>query len=378
MKKNYITLLLILLCSTMCRAQQSDTELFKQYFGSKDPNISISSLPLLFDNAKFESSGLITSFSDSYALNQPIQAQDGSTYIGPWLGSRAILGLLPNSNLYSLIDAVKSLKDSLASSKNKSIVFDKEQTIRSINEFRSRASLLPTFYGIIDKEFKGNTEKYIDYIFSKSAFLNDECYNKLKKKPSIKKVEKDPYLNYLVSQIMYADMLEIYSATKARWAKLKEITGENTTFDKSYATMSAIYTLLAQTTPELINEQPLNFDGSNNYQTAFYSYLYYDLKQDKLTQKMIEKALNEYIAENPISKDERERLIASVKGNPKYSNIVNSKFDYSAEKYVDHLLSKSILTNANERAKFLKNPSKKKIVNDPGVNYTLTKIKKMK
>ena len=344
----------MLLCPTICRAQQSNIELFKQYFGSMEPKVAIDSIIIKFNQVYENTLG---------QYHYPIY------YLS---------GILPDDNFRDLASTVKDVKDSIASPINKRLVFDKDATVRNIKDFRSKATLLPTFYGIIDNKFEGSTEKYINDMFHRSIFLNNDCYEKVRKRPSNKRIEKDPYLNYLVSQIMYADMLDTFNIAKAKWTKLKEITGDSMAFDKSYPLMSAIYSVLFKTTPDLIYDTKYGWGNPNQIQNYLMTNLYYNLKQDKLTQKMIEKALNEYIAENPISKDERERLIASVKGNPKYSNIVNSKFDYSAEKYVDHLLSKSILTNANKRAKFLKNPSKKKIANDPGVNYTLTKMKKTK
>ena len=350
MKKNHITLLLMLLCSTMCRAQQSDIELFKQYLGSKE--------------ARFVIPQLLENYNEVCSRTQNLEYK---IHFG---------GSLPDQEFRDLVSTVKDIKDRLTSTTDKSIAFSKDATIKKIDKFRSKAKLLPTFYDIIDKKFNGNTERYVNDMLEKSVFLNDKSYNRFKEKSGIKRLEKDPYMNYLVSQAQYVDMLETFNITGAKWANLKKITCNGIAFDKIYPLMSAIYSVLAKTTPDFIYGTTTSFAYPR--QNYLSNHFYYNLKQDKLTKKMIEKALNEYIAENPISKDERERLIASVKGNPKYSNIVNSKFDYSAEKYVDHLLSKSILTNANERAKFLKNPSKKKIVNDPGVNYTLTKIKKMK
>ena len=178
--------------------------------------------------------------------------------------------------------------------------------------------------------------------------------------------------------IVSPNMLETFNTSEAKWTKLKEITGYSIAFDKSYTLISAIYTVLAKTTPDFIYSTTWTNGFTYPEQNYLSNHFYYNLKQDKLTRSMIEKALNEYIAANPISKDERERLIASVNSNPKYSNIVNSEFDYSTEKYVDFLLYKSILTNTKERAKFLKITSKKKIANDSGVNYTITKIRKTK
>ena len=52
----------------------------------------------------------------------------------------------------------------------------------------------PEFYSIIDKKYKGNTQKYVDYVFKKSFITNEKRFTKYLDNPTEKQRESDPFL----------------------------------------------------------------------------------------------------------------------------------------------------------------------------------------
>ena len=58
------------------------------------------------------------------------------------------------------------------------------------------ADQLPSFYQIIEKDFKGNYDAYVDDIYDHSILANQANFDKFMKKPSIKAIERDPATIY--------------------------------------------------------------------------------------------------------------------------------------------------------------------------------------
>jgi len=50
----------------------------------------------------------------------------------------------------------------------------------------------PEYFAVIDKKFKGDINRFIDALFEQSVFGSEENFNRFKKKPSLKKLKKDP------------------------------------------------------------------------------------------------------------------------------------------------------------------------------------------
>ncbi len=55
---------------------------------------------------------------------------------------------------------------------------------------------LPDFYQVIQKEFKGNYDAYVDNIYDNSILSNRANFDKFMKKPTVKTIEKDPATAY--------------------------------------------------------------------------------------------------------------------------------------------------------------------------------------
>ena len=54
----------------------------------------------------------------------------------------------------------------------------------------------PAFFNTIDKKHKGNIGKYVDHLFESSLFADPQKYEKWKKRPNIKALEKDGMVQY--------------------------------------------------------------------------------------------------------------------------------------------------------------------------------------
>lgn len=53
----------------------------------------------------------------------------------------------------------------------------------------------PAFFKTIDKKHKGNIGKYVDHLFESSLFADPQKYEKWKKRPNIKALEKTAWYN---------------------------------------------------------------------------------------------------------------------------------------------------------------------------------------
>ncbi|MDR0962212.1 MAG: S46 family peptidase [Mediterranea sp.] len=59
----------------------------------------------------------------------------------------------------------------------------------------------PAFYQTIDKEFKGNTDAYVDAMYDKSILANKANLDKFLKKPTVKALDKDLMLSFIGAKI---------------------------------------------------------------------------------------------------------------------------------------------------------------------------------
>ena len=66
---------------------------------------------------------------------------------------------------------------------------------------------MPEFLLNAGKKYKGNFEEYVNDIFKKSVFANEESFNKFLSKPNMKKLAKDPV--YLAGKSTYDKYMEV-------------------------------------------------------------------------------------------------------------------------------------------------------------------------
>lgn len=109
----------------------------------------------------------------------------------------------------------------------------------------------PSFYSeIIDKKFKGNTDKYVDYIFKKSIFANEESLLKFFANPNYNTLTSDPAVIFASSISAMASEIysniELYDNDLRRgqrlWvAALREMSPQTTQYPDANLTMRLSY-----------------------------------------------------------------------------------------------------------------------------------------
>ncbi|MDY0097772.1 MAG: S46 family peptidase [Bacteroidales bacterium] len=130
---------------------------------------------------------------------------------------------------------------------------DKKSTAAMINLYRKDVpeKFHPSFFKeIIDRKFKGNVEKYVDDMFSRSVFAGKDKLIAFLEKPSLKTLETDPV------QIMAASISEMssfvsdelskfdddYNKGRRLWiAALKDMAPEKTLYPDANSTMRLTY-----------------------------------------------------------------------------------------------------------------------------------------
>ena len=87
------------------------------------------------------------------------------------------------------------------------VAADRERAKRLIKRFRQEASSLPTFYQLIDKEYKGNVDAYVNDLFDKSFYGNEKRMKRFLRMPSRKKMTHDPAVLYTISKCQYVTLI---------------------------------------------------------------------------------------------------------------------------------------------------------------------------
>lgn len=57
----------------------------------------------------------------------------------------------------------------------------------------------PEYFAVIDKKFKGDVDKFVDYIFKESIFGSEANFNNFKARPSVKALQEDPMILFAKS-----------------------------------------------------------------------------------------------------------------------------------------------------------------------------------
>lgn len=57
----------------------------------------------------------------------------------------------------------------------------------------------PAYFALIDKKFKGDVDRFVDYLFDKSIYGSEENFDKFKTHPSVKALEQDPMILFAKS-----------------------------------------------------------------------------------------------------------------------------------------------------------------------------------
>ena len=57
----------------------------------------------------------------------------------------------------------------------------------------------PAYFSLLDKKFKGDVDRFVDYLFDKSIYGSEENFDKFKTRPSVKALEQDPMILFAKS-----------------------------------------------------------------------------------------------------------------------------------------------------------------------------------
>ena len=57
----------------------------------------------------------------------------------------------------------------------------------------------PAYFSLIDKKFKGDVDRFVDYLFDKSIYGSEENFDRFKTRPSVKALEQDPMILFAKS-----------------------------------------------------------------------------------------------------------------------------------------------------------------------------------
>lgn len=138
----------------------------------------------------------------------------GIEYGTPYLVMEQLTEGLDTKN-DSLVQAgINALKDSYANIHNKDYDHEVDRKIAKVMlplyAEMVPADKRPSFYKTIEKEFKGDYNKYVDALYDNTIFANDKNFEKFIKKPTKKAIEKD--------------LMRQFAASK--WEKVNELRAE--------------------------------------------------------------------------------------------------------------------------------------------------------
>lgn len=136
-------------------------------------------------------------FSDMRSWNYPKENLDGTRL----LNSREETMDFTRKNLHLMYKRLHT--------PSYDVEADKQRAKQLIKQFRTEATVLPTFYQLIDKKYKGDVDRYVDDLFNNSFMGNKKVLDKLMKKPTLKKLREDPAVLYTISKMQYLALIKL-------------------------------------------------------------------------------------------------------------------------------------------------------------------------
>jgi hypothetical protein len=110
--------------------------------------------------------------------------------------TNGLLSALKSGDNSKITDAVKQIKDNIGGIyKDYSTTTDQKCMKAMLKLYRADIpeKFLPDFYSaVVDKKFKGNIDKFVDYMFAKSIFVSEAKLTAFLDKPVLKTLENDP------------------------------------------------------------------------------------------------------------------------------------------------------------------------------------------
>ncbi len=81
--------------------------------------------------------------------------------------------------------------------------FEKERLCRQLSAFRDTATVLLPIYTVIEGQYKGNIQAYVDALFSKSVMTNKKALKRFLLRPTVRQMQRDMGFQFVVSKLMY-------------------------------------------------------------------------------------------------------------------------------------------------------------------------------
>ena len=138
----------------------------------------------------------------------------GIEYGTPYMVMEQLKQALDEKNDSLLNASIQTLKESYANIHDKDYDHEVDRKVAKVilplYAEMVPASERPAFYQTIEKEFKGDYNKYVDALYDNTIFANDKNFNKFIKKPNKKAIDKD--------------LMRQFAA--AKWEKLYELQGK--------------------------------------------------------------------------------------------------------------------------------------------------------
>jgi hypothetical protein len=188
------------------------------------------------------------------ALSYASECLQGCELFSMNQGVAGLISALQSADKQKTDDAVAQIKNNAGRFyKNYNAATDAKSMKAMLKLYREDvpARFHPDFFiSIIDKKFKGNIDKFVDDIFARSVFANEEKLNLFLAKPALKTIEKDPL--YLAATSYYKTAAEVSKSTyeyendimKGRriWiAALMEMAPEKIQYPDANSTMRLTY-----------------------------------------------------------------------------------------------------------------------------------------
>lgn len=136
---------------------------------------------------------------------------DDASLLG--IRARNIVELVEKNDTEKLPKAIDNYKKWYASfSKNYDAATDKLLTLAMIKLVKKevKPEFLPSFYAIIDTEYQGNIDSYVNDMYSKSFLTSSTTIDEFLKKPDLS-IKKDPLFNFGIS--VYEKLIELKKIT---------------------------------------------------------------------------------------------------------------------------------------------------------------------
>lgn len=106
-------------------------------------------------------------------------------------------------SIRSRLEGLKSYADSLRRCGTFDLDADKARLVAQLTAFRDTATVLPPVFVTIEVDFDGDVQRYADHLYGHSAVTNSRALRKLLRRPTMRRMAKDPGFQFVVSKLMY-------------------------------------------------------------------------------------------------------------------------------------------------------------------------------